>query len=77
MPNITIYLPDEVAANARRLAKKENLTISRWVAALIAKHMRSGTPPGILAAAGAIPEFPSIEELRAGYGSDAEREMME
>jgi hypothetical protein len=77
MPNITVYLPDDVARDARRIARKENLPFSRWVAALIARHMRSGTAPGVLSAAGAIPDFPSVDELRSGYGSDAEREGLE
>ena len=74
MPNLTIYLPDDVAEIARRQAKKERLTVSRWVAALVARYTNIGPRPGVLAAMGAIPDFPSIEELRSGYGPDAPRE---
>jgi len=74
MPNITVYLPDEVAEVARRQAKRERTTVSRWVAGLITKYTNSGPRPGVLAAIGAIPDFPSIEELRSSYGEDAPRE---
>ena len=74
MPNITIYLPDTVAGTARRLAKKDRLTMSKWVASVIARHVRSGPKPGVMNAAGAIPDFPDLSELRGGYGRDAERE---
>lgn len=77
MPNLTIYLPDDVAEIARRQAKKERLTVSRWVATLVAKHTNPGPRPGVLGAIGAIPDFPSVEELRGGYGPDAPREELE
>ena len=52
-------------------------TVSRWVAALITRHASSGPRPGVLAAIGAIPDFPSVEELRSGYGRETPREEME
>jgi hypothetical protein len=76
MPNITVYLPEEVARAARRAAKSERLTVSRWVSTLIARRVASSPAPGLAQAAGAIPDFPSAEELRSGYGADAEREKL-
>jgi hypothetical protein len=76
MPNITVYLPGDVAAAARRAAKAERLTTSRWVSALIARRVASSASPGVRRAAGAIPDFPSAEEIRSGYGLDAERERL-
>ena len=76
MPNVTLYLPDEVAAAARRAAKADRSTVSRWVAALIAKRVASSPAIGVKNAAGAIPDFPSAEEIRSGYGADEERETL-
>ncbi len=77
MPNVTIYLPEEVEKAVRRVARKENLTVSRWVAALISREMQGRPAQGVVNAAGSIPDFPSLEEIRAGYAPDAERESME
>jgi hypothetical protein len=74
MPNITVYLPDDVAAAARRAAKAERVTTSRWVSSLIARRVASTAAPGVRKAAGAIPDFPSAEEIRSGYGPDVKRE---
>jgi hypothetical protein len=76
MPNITIYLSDDVAVMAERQAKKSRLSLSRWVATLIARQANTGPRPGVLAAIGAIPEFPSVDELRADYGPDTPRDEM-
>ncbi len=74
MPNLTIYLPDEIADAVTRRAKREKTSASRWVAGVITRHLKAGPRPGVLAALGAIPDFPSIEDLRSGYGEDTPRE---
>ena len=74
MPNITVYLPEDVAAAARRAAKAERLSTSRWVSSLISRRVASSAAIGVKKAAGAIPDFPSAEEIRSGHGSDAKRE---
>ncbi len=74
MANVTIYLPDEVESKIRSAAQKDQVSVSRWIAARIARLVDDGPPNELLELAGAFPEFPDIEELRSGYGADAPRE---
>ena len=74
MANVSIYLPDQVATLARKAAKREKLSVSKWISREITKSLGSRWPEEFLAAAGAEPGFPSLEEIRRGYGADRPRE---
>ncbi len=50
---------------------------SRWVAELIRSKTDDEWPAHIGALAGAWPEFPEVEELRAGDGVDHLREPLD
>jgi hypothetical protein len=77
MSQLTIYLPDEVEKKARKVAKAQGKSVSRWVATQIVSGLAEGWPQGVLDAAGAFPEFPDLASIRQGYGKDAPRESME
>lgn len=74
MAQITIYLPDNLEMEARKAAKALNIPVSRWIADQLSGNLRDRWPESVLAAAGAIPDFPDADELREGYGKDAPRE---
>lgn len=74
MAQITIYLPDEVEKKAREAAKSESKSVSRWIADQLVHHLDDAWPKEVLEAAGAIPDFPDLDELRRGYGPDSPRE---
>lgn len=74
MAQITIYLPNEVEKKARKAAKAAGKSVSRWIADEVRRSTASGWSEGFLKAAGAFPDFPSVEELRQGYGPDLPRE---
>jgi hypothetical protein len=74
MAQITIYLPDELERQARRAARSQRVSVSKWIAAQIRAAVMEAWPREVLDAAGAIPDFPSLEELRAATGQDAPRE---
>ncbi len=76
MAQITIYLPDELEAKARKAAKARREPVSRWIASQVEQSLSDTWPKGVLDAAGALPEFPNPEEIRKGYGKDAAREPM-
>ena len=77
MANVTIYLPDEVEARARKTARGRHISLSRWVAEQITEKLAGCWPPQFLAALGSCPDFPEQEELRRGYGQDAPREKLD
>ena len=74
MAQITIYLPDEIENRARKAAKVKGTSVSRWIAERVVENLEHAWPKGVLDAAGAIPAFPDVVEIRAGYGKDAARE---
>jgi len=74
MAQLTIYLPDKLEKRARKAAKVRKMSVSRWVAEQVKDNLAKGLPQSWIDAAGAFPDFPSVEELRKGYGEDAPRE---
>ncbi|MGA2272215.1 MAG: CopG family transcriptional regulator [Bryobacteraceae bacterium] len=76
MSQITIYLPDDIEKLARKAAKGKRSSLSRWIAEQVVTHLEDAWPEGVLNAAGAIPDFPSLKEIRKGYGRDARRESL-
>ena len=76
MAQITIYLPDDVEKLARKAAKAKRSSVSHWIAEQVVSHLEDAWPEGVLNAAGAIPDFPSLKEIRKGYGRDTRRESL-
>lgn len=74
---VTIYLPDDIEAKARQVAKQEHTSVSRWIAQQVTRKLRTTWSQAFLDAAGAFPDFPEAEELRSGYGPDAPRETLD
>jgi hypothetical protein len=77
MSQITIYLPDAVENKAREAAKANGKSVSRWIADQVLQNLSDVWPKCVLDAAGALPDFPSLEEIRRGYGDDMPRESLE
>jgi hypothetical protein len=77
MAHVTIYLSNEIEKKARKFAKAQKTSMSKWVAGQVEKAIESSWSPEFLAAAGSVPDFPEIEELRKGYGEDVPRESLD
>jgi len=77
MAQITIYLPDDVESKARKAAKAQKKSVSRWIADQIKHNVTKSLPQAWIDAAGAFPDFPDVAELRRGYGEDAGRESLD
>ena len=45
MPQLHLYVPEEVAAIVRRRAEAEGLTLSRYLALLVEREAAPGWPP--------------------------------
>ncbi len=63
MAQITIYLPDTVEVKVRGIAKKKGKSVSRWIADQVVRELEDTWSKGVLDAAGALPDFPSVEEF--------------
>lgn len=74
MTKLTIYLPDEIADKARNAAKAKGKSVSRWIVDQVVQNLENPWSKAVVDAAGAFRDFPSLEEIRSGYGKDASRE---
>jgi hypothetical protein len=76
MAQVTIYLPDDLESTARKAAKAKGKSVSRWIADQVAHSLDATWSKGVLEAAGALRDFPTLEEIRKGYGQDASRKSL-
>ena len=73
MGQVTIYLDSDTEEKARAAARAERVSLSRWVAGRIDQGTRAEWPEHVRKLAGAWPDLPSIEQIRAKYGKDVKR----
>jgi hypothetical protein len=73
MAQLTIYLPDAVESKARKAAKAKGKSVSRWIADEVVRCLDDDWPKAVLDAAGVLPGFPSLKEIRASSGPDIRR----
>ena len=76
MPQLTIYLPAEVERKARKASEAASMSVSKWIAERVTRDLDDGWPASVIAAAGALPGFPSAAEIRKGLGEDSRRESL-
>jgi len=60
----TIYLTDEIEAQARTVAKQRGASLGRWIADRVTENVENTWPPEVLQAIGAFPDFPEAADLR-------------
>ena len=73
MGQVTIYLNSDTEKKARAAARAERVSLSRWVAGRIERGTRSEWPEHVRRLAGAWPDMPTVEQIRAKYGKDVKR----
>jgi hypothetical protein len=76
MSQLTLYLDTETAARLKNAATSAGMSQSQWVARLIQERTSQEWPESVKALAGAWPEMPTAEEIRAALGTDSEREAL-
>ena len=73
MAQITLYIDDATQARVREAAARRAVSQSQYVADLIRRATAADWPAEVLALAGAVPDFPLAEELRADQPPETER----
>ena len=76
MGQVTIYLDDSTEKLVDAAATSAGVSKSKWVSDLIRDRAATEWPAFVRALAGAWPEFPLAEEIRAGQPADAPRERL-
>jgi hypothetical protein len=74
MGQVTIYLDGETEARARAAARAEGVPLSRWIAGRLRHRAAGEWPSAIRQLAGAWPDLPSAEEVRASAAADIQRD---
>ena len=64
MAQVTIYLADDVEAEARKAAKTRGTSLGRWIAEQVNEKVKNTWPADVLAAMGSFPDFPKLDALR-------------
>jgi hypothetical protein len=63
MPQLHLYVSDDVAERVRTRAERESLTTSRYLAKLVIESTDSQWPPGYFdAVCGSCPDFQVLDE---------------
>jgi hypothetical protein len=76
MGQITIYLDEASETKLKLAAKSAGLSVSRWLAEIIQERTCTEWPEEVKSLAGAWPDFPDLEELRAASHQDIDREAL-
>ncbi len=74
MAQVTLYMDEDTLARVREAAEAAGVSVSAWVSQLVRERTRQEWPPGVADLAGAWPDLPTAEDLRAGEGRDTPRE---
>jgi hypothetical protein len=73
MAQVTIYLDDSAEQRVKAAARKDRVSVSRWIAELIQSRTRTDWPTEARELAGAWPDFPDLQEIRPATGKDQRR----
>jgi hypothetical protein len=65
MPQLNLYIDDELRDRLREAAEREQVSQSQFVAELIRRATSAQWPAAVWATFGAFPDFPSAEEFAA------------
>jgi len=76
MGQVTIYIDKETEAKMILSAKAANVSKSKWISDVIREKVATEWPLSVQELAGAWEEFPSVEEIRSGHGTDSKREQI-
>lgn len=76
MGQVTIYLDDETEKKMIANARVMNLSKSKWIANVIREKLVDDWPDTVRELPGSWDDFPSLDELRTGPGTDTDREAL-
>ena len=74
MGQVTIYLEEDIEHKMIEAAQLAHLSKSKWIAKLIQDKVANEWPQSIVGFAGSWEDFPTMDEIRATIGKDAERQ---
>ncbi len=76
MGQVTIYLDSRTEENLKMAVEKTGISKSKWISEIIQEKTSRTWPENIKKLAGSWTDFPIVEEIRTGTGTDIEREFL-
>lgn len=74
MAQVTIYIPNDLESQIKAMAGSLNVSISKFISTLIEQKVQNEWSQNSRKLAGSWDDFPSLDEIRANQGQDAQRE---
>ncbi len=74
MPQLSLYIPEDLLNKLRAAAAEEKTTLSKWVALQLEGRLNSGYPAGFSALAGSLADEPALIRYPAAEADDLVRE---
>ncbi len=75
MGQITIYLEEPVEKKLKQRAKRQGVSVSKWLSEVTRKALADTWPDEVRNLAGSWgSDFPSLQEIRSAKSKDIERE---
>ena len=74
MPQVTIYLEEDVMTSVKSASETGGVSQSKWIADAIRARFRLEWPGNIKVLGGCWKEFPTLEEIRMQQAEDLPRE---
>jgi len=74
MPQISLYIDEETLKKIEKAAKREHLSISKWVGNNIQRSLENEYPKDYFYLFGSIKDETMVAERPADYNGDSKRE---
>ncbi len=74
MGQVTIYLDDEIEQKMNAAVRAAKISKSKWIASIVQEKVANEWPQSVVGMAGSWGDFPSLEDVRAVYSTDIQRE---
>ena len=74
MAQVTIYIPNDLESQIKAMASSLNISISKFISTLLEQKVQNEWSHSSRNLAGSWDDFPTLQEIRANQGQDAQRE---
>ena len=74
MAEVTIYIPDDLESQIKTMASSLNISISKFISGILEQKVQNEWSYSSKKLAGSWEDFPTLQEIRANQGQDAQRE---
>ena len=74
MAQVTIYISNDLETQIKAMASSLNISISKFISGILEQKVQNEWSYSSRKLAGSWDDFPTLQEIRANQGQDAQRE---